>query len=56
MASVDPGLGGSDTITMHAGTNVVIGGAKGDTIQTADGTNYLVGDDGAFTFVGGISQ
>ena len=40
---------GTDTITVDAGTNVVMGGGGNDTITELTGFNVLMGDNGAVT-------
>jgi Ca2+-binding RTX toxin-like protein len=44
---VDPEIGGLDTITVGNGSNLVVGGAKRDVITSRDGTNVVLGDNGA---------
>ena len=49
--------GAADTISLNlgaAGNNVVIAGAGGDTLNTGNGEDYLLGDHGELNFVGGI--
>ena len=48
--SVEPGIGGNDTITTGLGSNYEIGGAGSDTINGGAGNDYAIGDDGNFTF------
>ena len=46
VVSIDPTIGGSDTITDGAGADVIIGGTAGDTITAGEGANVVVGDSG----------
>ncbi|WP_254277881.1 hypothetical protein [Halomonas sp. 3H] len=42
--------GGVDTLYGDLGSNVLIGGAKGDVIHGADGDDIIIGDNGVVTF------
>src|SRR5207248_2954821 len=44
--SLTSGVGGSDTITIGAGDDIVIGGAADDTIAAGEGRNLVFGDSG----------
>ncbi|MEC9091185.1 MAG: hypothetical protein VX776_12410, partial [Planctomycetota bacterium] len=47
-------LGDKDTITLTDGTNTVIGGVGGDTIEAGKGVNTILGDDGQALFNLGV--
>jgi Ca2+-binding RTX toxin-like protein len=44
--STNPGVGGTDTITLGNGTNIVIAGAGGDNVTVGAGTATILGDEG----------
>ena len=44
--TIDPSIGGSDTINVPAGNDVVFGGQGNDTINLGSGTNLVFGDSG----------
>jgi Ca2+-binding RTX toxin-like protein len=50
--TLDPALGGADSIRTGAGNDVVFGGNLGDTIDAGDGNNIVLGDDGVITWTG----
>ena len=50
--SIEPAVGGSDTITTGTGSDYIIGGALGDTITTNDGLKVIVGDGGRVVLEG----
>ncbi|WP_236960757.1 beta strand repeat-containing protein [Methylobacterium durans] len=52
--SIDPGIGGSDTIIAADGNVTAIGGAGGDTITLGKGTQVVLGDSGKAEFTAGI--
>jgi Ca2+-binding RTX toxin-like protein len=44
--TLNPGIGGADTITGGTGNNIIFGGPFGDTITGGPGNDVIVGDDG----------
>ena len=52
--SIDPGVGGDDTVTAKDGNVTVIGGAGADKITLGKGTQIVLGDSGSATFDGGV--
>jgi len=44
--TVDPDVGGSDTIVADAGESILLGGAKGDTITGGSDRDVILGDNG----------
>ena len=58
--TVDPSIGGADTITGGTGNNIILGGAMGDTITGGAGDDLILGDNGrvhrldAANFIGSI--
>jgi hypothetical protein len=46
--------GGNDTITLHDGDNIIIGGYGADSITTSDGSDVILGDTGSLQFSGGL--
>jgi microcystin-dependent protein len=48
--SIDPTLGGNDTITGGAGHSLMIGGVGNDTITGGNGGNIVIGGDGKASF------
>lgn len=48
--SIDPSLGGKDTIFGNDGDDIAIGGASDDTIDGNNGNDILLGDNGKITF------
>ncbi len=48
--SVEPSIGGNDTITTGLGSNYEIGGAGSNTINGGAGDDYAIGNDGTFTW------
>ncbi len=53
-ASHIDGLGGNDTITGSAASDIIIGGDGNDTIKPGGGSNTVIGGDGDDTFVNGV--
>ncbi|MGX5777766.1 calcium-binding protein, partial [Methylorubrum zatmanii] len=51
--SIDPGIGGDDTVTAKDGNVTVIGGAGADKITLGKGRQVVLGDSGSATFDGG---
>jgi Ca2+-binding RTX toxin-like protein len=51
--TLDPSLGGNDTITLGTGHNVIFGGAGNDIIKTSSGNNIIFGGDGQVVFSSG---
>ena len=51
-STVDPSLGGDDTITTGINDDIVIGGAASDTIDAGIGDNIVQGDNGFIDYVG----
>ena len=47
--STEPSVGGSDKITGGTGTNIILGGAKGDEIDGGLGAEIILGDGGYIT-------
>ncbi len=52
--SMNPELGGDDTITAGSGTNTIIGGLGNDTISAGAGTNIIFGDNGFIQYSAGV--
>jgi Ca2+-binding RTX toxin-like protein len=52
--TTDPSAGGSDVITAGTGRNIVGAGHGGDTVTTLGGDDLIIGDNGRFTFAGGV--
>jgi Ca2+-binding RTX toxin-like protein len=48
----DSAFGGTDTITLGDGDNIVLGGMDADAITTGDGTDVVLGDNGTVTYAG----
>ncbi|MEZ6122879.1 MAG: calcium-binding protein [Planctomycetaceae bacterium] len=44
--SLNSGVGGTDTIDLGSGTNVVIAGAASDTVTVGSGSSIILGDEG----------
>ncbi|WP_293776173.1 hypothetical protein [uncultured Oxalicibacterium sp.] len=49
ISSIDPAIGGNDTIVSGDGRNVLVGGIGNDTIKGGDGGNVIFGDNGDVT-------
>nr|WP_321980801.1 hypothetical protein [uncultured Cohaesibacter sp.] len=47
--TVDPDIGGADTITTGAGEDVILGGADSDIIHSGAGEDVILGDNGIYT-------
>lgn len=52
--SIDPGVGGKDTIRAGKGNAVIFGGADDDDIANGDGNSTLFGDNGRAEFTDGL--
>ncbi len=52
--SMNPELGGDDTITAGSGNNTIIGGLGNDTISAGRGTNIIFGDSGSIQYSAGV--
>ena len=50
IGTLDPTIGGVDTISTGAGDNTVLGGIGGDQITGGDGRDVVIGDNGSATF------
>ena len=50
ISSVNPGTGGTDSLTAGAGNNVIVGGSGSDMIRAGNGNNVLLGDEGTLTY------
>ncbi|GMA79011.1 hypothetical protein GCM10025880_54280 [Methylorubrum aminovorans] len=51
--TIDPGIGGDDTILAKDGSATVIGGAGADQITLGKGSQVVLGDSGSATFIDG---
>ena len=52
--TIDPALGGGDTIMAGTGDNLIMGGVGNDTISVATGDNVILGGNGEATFAYGF--
>ncbi|HEX4527586.1 MAG TPA: hypothetical protein VH108_12695 [Gaiellaceae bacterium] len=46
VTTIQPALGGNDTVTTGTGADIVLGGVGNDTITAGDGDNIVLGDNG----------
>jgi Ca2+-binding RTX toxin-like protein/acetolactate synthase small subunit len=51
--TIDPGIGGNDTIAGNGGNDLIAGGFGGDTLRGDDGNDKILGDNGKFDFAYG---
>ena len=49
--TIEPEIGGSDSITTGAGADIVFGGVDADTINAGNGNNIVIGDSGYVDWV-----
>jgi Ca2+-binding RTX toxin-like protein len=56
LRTIDPSVGGNDTITTSTGHDIVFGGVGNDTMKVSNGNNIVVGDNASakFNSSGGI--
>ncbi|MDT8419498.1 MAG: calcium-binding protein, partial [Desulfuromonadales bacterium] len=54
--STDPAVGGVDMVTTGSGDDMIVGGAYGDIIDSGDGYNLVIGDNGSVTATDGSYQ
>lgn len=54
VATIDPSIGGTDTIIAGNGNNGIFGGFGADTITAGNGTNFVFGDNGSLTYTNGV--
>jgi Ca2+-binding RTX toxin-like protein len=55
--TIDPAIGGNDTITTGINDDIILGGTANDTITTTGGNNVILGDNGSATINGsGVLQ
>ncbi|MEZ6119768.1 MAG: calcium-binding protein [Pirellulaceae bacterium] len=52
--TIDPAIGGNDTIVSAAGNDSVIGGTADDLITTSEGEDIVIGDAGTLTAAAGV--
>jgi Ca2+-binding RTX toxin-like protein len=50
LVTIDPAIGGNDTITTGAAPDIIAGGAADDTIRAGAGDDFVLGDNGLFLF------
>ncbi|MEZ6119763.1 MAG: calcium-binding protein [Pirellulaceae bacterium] len=54
--TIDPAIGGNDTIVSSAGNDSVIGGTADDSITTSEGEDIVIGDAGTLRAIAGVIQ